>query len=390
MISLVRFSLALIVLLFPGLAGAASAASSDAAMHLPLTSRDGGVSSNPGVHDLTTDALPADARPNLPSWAPKLSATVKPANAQIGDPIQVTIVVKHGKGISVNLPLKLNLGKFSELSREETMRDSGKVQGQIADVEQIFTLRVAAYELGEQILAPIEITAIGPRSEMMTLATEPIPIRIQSVLRNEPNPKLKNMEPPISVFQRSWWLLYILIAIAAIGIIAATTLLINRQLRARQERLKPPPPPVPAHVVALKRLSSLDIEAYISKKQFKELYLALSEIIREYVGRRWGFDALEMTTTEINDTLASRLVAVEFRHRFDVYFNQCDLVKFAKYQPEAEIARQTFRDAETLVKDTAHFDLKTSAETDSAKENKMTLEEREPSLSRSAQANGQQ
>jgi hypothetical protein len=176
---------------------------------------------------------------------------------------------------------------------------------------------------------------------------------VKSVLRNEPNPKPKGLEPPVPVFQRSWLLLYLLLAVAGAALVAAVTLLVSRHLRAKREAAQPPPPPVPAHLVALRRLKEIDIESTVGGGQFKELYLLLSEILRDYVGRRYGFDALEMTTTEINDTLGARAVPAETRRRFEVFFLDCDLVKFAKYLPDADGARKAFALAEGLVQDTA-------------------------------------
>jgi hypothetical protein len=297
---------------------------------------------------------PPDTRRPLPEWAPKLSATVKPAIAVIGDPIVVTITVRHRRGVSVNLPLQLELGKFNELSREDHSRELGaKSKGQITDLERVFVVKIAAYELGELTLPPLEVTALGPGGELVSLTTEAMPIRVQGVLRNEPNPKPKGLEPPVSVWQRSWLVLYLMIALAAAGVIVVVTLLVSRHLRARREALRPPPPPIPAHVIALRRLEEIDVEAYIAAQRFKELYLLLSEILRQYVGSRWSFDGLEMTTTEIRETMAERLVSADLCGRFEAYFLDCDLVKFAKYQPEPPHARQAVNDALALVRSTA-------------------------------------
>ena len=320
---------------------AAAAGSSEAGAAAPANASDGGPT---GADGRVVDA-------GMPDWAPKLSATVKPVTAALGDPIAVTIRVRHRKGVSVTLPLALELGEFVELGRSESSRDIGK-EGHIADTERTFVVKVAAYDLGDKTLPPIEVTALGPGGTLLTLKTTGFPLRIKSVMGNEPKPKLKDVAPPVDVWQRTWWLLYTLIAVGAAGVIVVATLLVSRRLRARREAAKPPPPPTPAHVIALGRLSALDVEAHIAEERYKELYLLLSEIIRGYVGNRWGFDALEMTTTEINQALDKRRVAPELRGRFDAYFNDCDLVKFAKFRPDPDAARATAAEAEQIVRDT--------------------------------------
>jgi hypothetical protein len=304
-----------------------------------------------GAFDAIRDAA-RDAAKKLPGWAPRLTATVTPVQVHLGDPITMTIKVRHRQGVSVNLPLKLELGKFHELAREETSREIG-AKGEIPDVERTFVLKVASYELGEHTLPAVEVTALGPNGELIALPTVALPIVIKSLMGNEPTPKLKALEPPIPVYQRTWWFLYLMIGLASDGIIVIATLLVSRHLRQKRARQKPPPPPVPPHVVALGRLAELEVDRLILEERYKELYLLLSEIMRDYVGRRWGFDALEMTTTEIRGELQRLRVSAEVQQQLELYFNNCDLVKFAKYCPTPEGARLTYHEAETLVRQTA-------------------------------------
>lgn len=287
-----------------------------------------------------------------PAWAPQLRATVKPASAHVGDPIRVAITASYRHGVSVNLPVRLELGPFSELSRREESKTKGP-EGHVPQVVQTFTLEVAAYQLGELTLPGIEVNVLGPGGELLTLHTSPVPIRISSVMANEPDPKLKQAEPPVQVFQRTWWLLYLLGGILAAAAIALITLLVYRRVQARKRAEKPPPPPIPAHVLAIERLDQLEVDELIARQAYKELYLQLSEIVREYIGRRWGFDALEMTTVEISGHLARREVHSQVCQRLREYFGECDLVKFAKVLPDDEDARGAVQGARSLVHDTA-------------------------------------
>lgn len=313
----------------------------------PATSRP---TSQPTSQPATPTSAPAVAV-DKPSWAPRLSATVKPASVALGDPVTVEIKLRFKKGVSVTLPVKLELGPFSELSRDERRAESGP-KGHIPEVTQIFVLKLAAYRLGEQTLPPIEVNSLGPKGELYTLRTQAMPIAIKSVMPNEPDPKLKDVAPPVRVFQRTWWLLYLLIALAFAVVVALVTLVVYRRVLARRRAAQPPPPPTPPHIVARRRLAALDLEGLIAEEKYKTLYLELSEIIREYIGGRWGFDALEMTTWEIGEELQQHGVGSELRTRLQLYFNDCDLVKFARYRPEEDDARGAYGEAEQLVSQT--------------------------------------
>jgi hypothetical protein len=294
---------------------------------------------------------PSQPNEGRPDWEPKLRATVKPASAHVGDPIEVTITVEHRPDISVTLPVQLELGKFRELSRDSARRVEGP-EGHLPTVEQSYTVRVAAYELGELTLPPIELTALGPDDELITIATTAFPIKIVSVLANEPDPKLKQAETPIRVYRRTWWLLYTIGGLAMLGIIVLTTILLYRRVQARREASKPPPPPIPAHVIAFERLDQLDVETLIAAEAYKELYLQLSEILREYIGRLWHFEALEMTSAEIGAVLAEREVDADARGRLKEMFSSWDLVKFAKYRPDGASARAAVDETRRFIEQT--------------------------------------
>ncbi|MFH1130827.1 MAG: BatD family protein [Pseudomonadota bacterium] len=298
--------------------------------------------------DTPDQGVESDAPAPLPAWVPKLHAAVTPTTVTLGGPVTVSIKLRHQQGISVALPTKLNLGKFEELAREDNFRKIDPKK-EISDLEQTFTVKVAAYELGELTLPPIEVTVLGRNGELISLPTMAVPIKVKSTMGNEPDPKLKGVEPPVSVFERNWWLLYILIGLATIGVIVTATLLISRKMRSRLKIENPPPPPIPPHLIALNELDQLDVDIYIEKGQLKELYLRLSEIIRGYIGRLWNFDAMEMTTSEIDTILVQRRTDLSIRQHLDRFFDDCDLVKFAKHRPDADSVRRTADQAKAIV-----------------------------------------
>jgi hypothetical protein len=69
----------------------------------------------------------------------------------------------------------------------------------------------------------------------------------------------------------------------------------------------------------------------------------LSEIIREYLGARFSFDSLELTTEELVLRLRRRVPIQEMRGfvlgEVEGWLAGCDLVKFAKVSPSMAEAR---------------------------------------------------
>ena len=101
------------------------------------------------------------------------------------------------------------------------------------------------------------------------------------------------------------WPVYIAGGLLAAALGALLTMLIVRRLRARRGE-RPGPPPRPAHEVALERLDRLGAYGFLENADNRPFYFAVSEIIREYLGGRFGFDSLEMTTDELVAELRRR------------------------------------------------------------------------------------
>src|SRR5213078_4236158 len=80
----------------------------------------------------------------------------------------------------------------------------------------------------------------------------------------------------------------------------------------------------------------------------------VSEVIREYLGARFGFDSLELTTDELLAELRARAERELGSRLAEIrgWLSACDLVKFAKISPSASEARGTLEAAIRIVSTT--------------------------------------
>jgi hypothetical protein len=87
----------------------------------------------------------------------------------------------------------------------------------------------------------------------------------------------------------------------------------------------------------------------------RPFYFELSEAIREYLGGRFGFDSLEMTTEELV-AIVRRVPPEETRgvlgSEIEGWLSGCDLVKFAKFSPTVEQTRGALETAIRMVEAT--------------------------------------
>src|SRR4029077_20112033 len=117
---------------------------------------------------------------------------------------------------------------------------------------------------------------------------------------------------------------------------------------------RPGPPPRPAHEIALEKLDRLGQYGFLEDADNRPFYFAVSEIIREYLGARFGFDSLELTTDELVAELgrtSDRDLGM-FRGEIQGWLSACDLVKFAKISPSATEARGALETALRIVTST--------------------------------------
>ena len=107
----------------------------------------------------------------------------------------------------------------------------------------------------------------------------------------------------------------------------------------------------PAHVVALNALKKLENKKLIDKKDIKEYYSSISEIIRRYIENRFNLPALELTTYEILVFIKDNIKKEESKSLKNI-LEISDLVKFAKKIPDQNENIKTIDLATDFVKKT--------------------------------------
>ena len=101
----------------------------------------------------------------------------------------------------------------------------------------------------------------------------------------------------------------------------------------------------------------------LERGEIKELHVAVSEAVREYLGGRYGFDSLELTTEELLgevDRVALRGIG---REELVAFLGETDMVKFAKWRPDEERSRQLLASAYDIVRRTTAAEMAARAAT---------------------------
>ncbi|MCC7293697.1 MAG: hypothetical protein IT449_16690 [Phycisphaerales bacterium] len=153
------------------------------------------------------------------------------------------------------------------------------------------------------------------------------------------------VELPEDRIARRWraWL----IGAAALLVVATAGVL---WWRRRQRRASQPSPPIPADVWATRALDALLAEQLVERGQVHEFYFRVSAIVRGFIERRFGLHAAEMTTGEfLQEALTGEMLGESNRSLLGEFLEACDLVKFARFEPQPRAITQTVESARAFI-----------------------------------------
>lgn len=189
-------------------------------------------------------------------------------------------------------------------------------------------LTLTAFEDSLYAIPPIEV-----RVDDIIVASKPIALKV--VTMEVDTLHLNQFFPPKDVqsnpFQWNEWLglfrlSILMVLLCALGVYLSIRLKENKPIITRIRIIKKIPP----HQRALKEIDKLKEEHLMSSEDQKTYYTRLTDTLRKYIEERFGFSAMEMTTSQIIynlQQLGDHTMIAELEELFET----ADLVKFAKY-----------------------------------------------------------
>ncbi|MFN8311026.1 MAG: hypothetical protein U0T73_13780 [Chitinophagales bacterium] len=275
-------------------------------------------------------------------------ATLKADSAriQIGDVLQLKMVVRTANGNTINFPKFEGdtIGKSEILSKDPI--DTSKVNG---DVVLSQNIAVSIYDTGTFFLPPVPVRYINAASGRDDSAmTELFEIRVSGPGIDTTKP-FRPIKAPLGVpYQWREFLPYVLFGLLLLGVIAAIVAFYLYKKKQVKPAVFRPKPKEPAHVWALAALRKLEQEK-VWQEDVKQYYSRLSDILRSYLEYRYDYYALESTTEEIRDEIAQLSVSMEASSKLMETLRVADFVKFAKGNPAPDEHVRSMENAKTFV-----------------------------------------
>jgi hypothetical protein len=287
--------------------------------------RGSGITAGPST---ASQPAPADAAPVA------ITARIRPDPSHVGDLLELEVVAAYPRDVRVNMPSVLDLSPLHLVGVHESQPEA---TGE--GLRKTFTITLQHFEVGEAEVPSFSLTYVTVDGQVHSVDVPPMPFVVASLLANENDPTRKLEDPPISLEYPNE--LAEIVAYSILGTLLAALLawVLARRFWGR-EKVVVAPPPIPPHELALAALEELASGELVEKGRFADYYLQLTEIAKGYLEGRFGVEALDRTTEEIRVELSREPGRLEPLSVDEVvrFLQACDLVKFARFRPDADEA----------------------------------------------------
>lgn len=272
---------------------------------------------------------------------PRMTASLSPITALIGDPVSYYLRVEAppGSGVEIISP---------EPPGSEYETGPGRDSESPGIWERLCELR--SFLVGEHTIPAARARVRLPGGEELELESRPLVFQVRSLIEegNE-NPQPRDIRGPVEFASIPW--LPILAGLALLLLGAGVWLIRRRRHRAGARRT---PPPAPPHEKALAELEEIRRENLPGRGLVKEYYIRISGVVRHYLEDRFSLRAPERTTEEFLVEMAgSSALSPAHQGLVGDFLARADLVKFARYGSAPAEMEEVFGSAVRLVRETS-------------------------------------
>ncbi len=246
----------------------------------------------------------------------------------IGEQTDLHLIVNLKKGVHAQLPYfkpKDLLAPGIEVVETKDGENEDLDHG-MQKIERIYT--ITSFDEKLYPIPPLDVVVNGQtyHGNQLALKVLTVPVDTISVVRQDlkdvqNNPFLWSEWSPV------FWLSILMLTLFVLAIFFFIRMKQNKPIRVSFKVVKKIPP----HEKALKDIDEIKHQHADSQESQKVYYTKLTDTLRSYIENRFGFNAMEMTSSEIIEKLqenGDKAMINELKNLFQT----ADLVKFAKYE----------------------------------------------------------
>ena len=268
---------------------------------------------------------------SLCSQEASVQATINPIEIMIGEQAKVEVKAMMKEGSESVFPVfKPNQEIIPGIEVIDS-KDGGVHNAENGYVERTVTYTITSFDDTLYYLPPFEVKIGGKAFKSKSLALKVLTLDVDTLHpENFFGPKDVQSNPFLwSEWKTPFWLSVLLLLIMVVCYYLYLRLRDNKPIIKSISFVKRILPHQRA-INEIEELRSGHRHSDDNQEELKNYYTKLTEALRKYIEERYGFSAMEMTSSEIIEQLmksADSKSLDELRH----VFQTADLVKFAKY-----------------------------------------------------------
>lgn len=252
----------------------------------------------------------------------------------IGEQVHVTVTATMKEGAKAEFPVfkpTQQLIPGVEVLKSTELGVKGKGDG-FVDRQVVYTL--TSFDDTLYYLPPFVVKVDGQPYKSKSLALKVVGVEVDTThVEKFYGPKDVQDNPfQWSDWSLLFWLSVLMLVLMAVGYYLYLRLRDNKPIITRIRIVKRLLP----HQKAMKEIEQIKADKMQNSENPKEYYTRLTDTLRKYIEDRYGFNAMEMTSSEIIERLEKALAddakaADSMKQELRQLFTTADLVKFAKY-----------------------------------------------------------
>ncbi|MXZ76504.1 MAG: protein BatD [Gemmatimonadetes bacterium] len=299
---------------------------------------------------VVTDPVDTGAFPGPQEEDPGFSieASVDRDRITVGDPFLYRVTVKSPANSAIEWPESGTPPEgFDLLSFEH----AGPLSGPGGANIDLLRYELTLYRTGEHSIPPFSLKCVLSDGTEISAESEAIPFSVVSVIDDDAS-DIRDLKSPVGIPGGAPWYYWLIAGLALLAVAAAVFLYIRRRRNREDPQGTVPAIERPPEEIALEELERLALKEWLTQGRVKAHYSALSEILRRYLSGRYGIAAMEYTTSELLAALNARQVGHEESRVVRELFEECDMVKFARFTPKSHRQSLSLREGREIVERT--------------------------------------
>jgi hypothetical protein len=278
----------------------------------------------------------------------KVEARLDQTNIKLGDQTILRLMAHLPANAQVDFPVLADTisGKVQivEMGKTDTLTD--KNNPGIKTISRQYT--ITSFDAGVHM-----IPAYTFGSKEGNLSTQALALEVTEV-KVDTTKAIYDIKEPLAVsysfmdWLRDNWKLALFSAFGILLLIGLIWYFIKKR-KNRPAKVEAPKPLIPLHTIALDKLNALRSQKLWEQGQIKTYHSELTDIIREYLEKRYEVNALEQTSEEIFSGLRHLEITAQDMNKLRQMLLLADLVKFAKATPLNSDNEQSMENAISFV-----------------------------------------